>query len=174
MPRWRKFRELSWSDRGFLLFAVGGLSVVGLMLAVGGFQRTVTRLRRSSRRAADSDPSSAARGARGATESGGAGGRSGTREWARRRAYLVAVAARFGPYRATCLRRSLFLWWVTRRRGLDSKLRIGVRRERSEPGKLIAHAWIELDREVLNDRAEIIEGYAAFDAQQLPNRVSWS
>ena len=45
MTRWRKFRELSWPDRGFLLFAAGGLAFVGLMLAVGGFQRTVAWLR---------------------------------------------------------------------------------------------------------------------------------
>ncbi|MCH7666499.1 MAG: lasso peptide biosynthesis B2 protein [Acidobacteria bacterium] len=174
MPRWRKFRELSWSDRGFLLFAIGGLAVVGLMLPVGGFERTVTRLRHSSRRAGDNDPGAEDREATGDRGTGKARGDSGAREWARRRAYLVSVAARFGPYRATCLRRSLFLWWLTRRRGLDSKLQIGVRRERSEQGKLVAHAWIELDGEVLNDRAEIVEGYAAFDAKQLPNRVSWS
>ncbi len=171
MSRWRKFRELSWSDRGFLLFAVGGLAVVGLMLPVGGFQRTVTRLRRSSRRTGGSEPSSAARETRRASEAGGARGNGGTREWVRRRAYLVSVAARFGPYRATCLRRSLFLWWLTRRRGLDSKLQIGVRREQ---GELTAHAWSELDGEVLNDRAEIVERYAVFDAKRLPNQISWS
>ncbi len=162
MSRWRRFKELSWSDRGFLLFAAGGLAFVGLMLAVGGFERTLTRLRRSSRRAGANEPSP------------GAGGNGGVREWARRRAYLVSVAARFGPCRATCLPRSLLLWWLTRRRGLDSKLQIGVRRERSETDQLIAHAWIELDGEILNDRSEIVEGYAAFDAKRLPDRISWS
>jgi hypothetical protein len=42
----------------------------------------------------------------------------------------------------TCLRRSLALQWLLRRRGIDTELRFGVRRVAGDPG-LEAHAWLE-------------------------------
>src|SRR5205807_5278478 len=63
-------------------------------------------------------------------------------------ARLVDAAARHGPYRATCLPRALVLWWLLRRRGIMSDLRIGVHKE---AGQLTAHAWIELAGAPLND-----------------------
>jgi hypothetical protein len=60
---------------------------------------------------------------------------------ARARARLVAIAARHGPFRATCLHQSLRLQALLRRRGLDAQLKFGVRRD----GTVIeAHAWVEL------------------------------
>ncbi len=58
-------------------------------------------------------------------------------------ARLVAIAANHGPYRATCLRQSLALWWLLRRRGIPAELRIGVRKD---DGDLKAHAWVEHQR----------------------------
>jgi hypothetical protein len=130
-----------------------GLAVAGLLLSILGFERSVALLRRSSGRGRSNEP----------TEE--------ILSWARKTAHLTSIAARWGPYRATCLRRSLFFWWLTRRRGLDSELKIGVRRDQ---GKLLAHAWIELNGEVLNDRPEIVEGYSPFDSTSLPKKVSWT
>lgn len=152
MSRWHKFRELTGREQIFLCFSVAGLAVVGALLRLAGFERTVAWLRGSSRRPEDRDPA------------------AGALEWARRRSQLIAIAARRGPYRATCLPRSLLLWWIVRRRGLDPRLRIGVRRSE---GELFAHAWIELSDEVLNDRAEIAQTFAAFEADRLPERLSW-
>jgi Transglutaminase-like superfamily len=39
----------------------------------------------------------------------------------------------------TCLPRSLTLWWLLRRHGVESELRIGVRRESA---RIVAHAWV--------------------------------
>jgi hypothetical protein len=75
-------------------------------------------------------------------------------------ARLVEAAARQGPYRATCLQRSLALWWLLRRRRIDSELRIGVRKE---GGRLEAHAWVELRGLVLNEVKDVRERFAAFD-----------
>jgi hypothetical protein len=61
-------------------------------------------------------------------------------ENANRIARLVGIAANHGPYRATCLRRSLMLWWLLRRRGIPAELRIGVRKDGKD---LNAHAWVE-------------------------------
>jgi hypothetical protein len=52
----------------------------------------------------------------------------------------VARAARHHLYPMTCLRRSLVLKWLLSRRGIQTELRIGVRREAEN---LDAHAWLE-------------------------------
>lgn len=61
---------------------------------------------------------------------------------AQRTAALVAIAGRNGPIAATCLRQSLLVWWLLRRRGVDARLQLGVRRTQ---GAVDAHAWVELD-----------------------------
>jgi hypothetical protein len=67
---------------------------------------------------------------------------------ARRYARWLQAAARYQPVRAECLHRSLALHWWLRREGLASRLQIGVRKE---SGDLAAHAWVELDGQVVND-----------------------
>src|SRR5437867_2790392 len=42
-------------------------------------------------------------------------------------ARLVNVAADHIPFRVTCLQRSLALWWLLRRHGIEPDLHIGVR-----------------------------------------------
>jgi hypothetical protein len=80
-------------------------------------------------------------------------------------ARVVDVAARRGPYGATCLPRSLTLWWLLRRRGIDPELRIGVRKG---AGNFEAHAWVEFRGLVLNDSADVRERFAMFDRAILP------
>jgi hypothetical protein len=84
---------------------------------------------------------------------------------ARTVARMVDVAARHGPYRATCLPRSLVLWWLLLRRGIKCDLRIGVRKE---AGRFEAHAWTEWRGTVLNDSEDVRERFAAFDRAILP------
>jgi hypothetical protein len=50
---------------------------------------------------------------------------------------------------------------LLRRRGIASALRIGVRK--GQTGSLEAHAWIECCGQVLNDRTDVHERFAAFD-----------
>ena len=54
---------------------------------------------------------------------------------------LVSWAARLHWPPKTCLPRSLTLRWMLARRGVDSRLRIGVCRVQAD---ILAHAWIEL------------------------------
>jgi hypothetical protein len=82
-----------------------------------------------------------------------------TADTAQRLARLVSIAANHGPYRATCLRQSLALWWLLRRRRIPAELRIGVRKEQ---GELQAHAWVEHNGQALNDAQGLIASYAAF------------
>jgi hypothetical protein len=95
-----------------------------------------------------------------------AGGDEAARvEQGRAAARLVDAAARRGVYRATCLPRSLVLWCLLRRRGIDADLRIGVRKE---DGQFQAHAWVEYRGVALNDGAVVSEHYAPFERAIAP------
>lgn len=60
---------------------------------------------------------------------------------AERIAQLAVLAGQHGFVPATCLRQSLLIYTLLRRRGLDPLLQIGVRK----PGDVVeAHAWVEL------------------------------
>ena len=73
---------------------------------------------------------------------------------------VVAIASRHAPYRGNCLSRSLTLWWLLLGQGIRSDLRIGVTRP---PGQFSAHAWIEYQGIVLNDRQDVGRRYSTFD-----------
>lgn len=77
----------------------------------------------------------------------------------KRMAFSVNRAANHSPLWGNCLKRSLTLWFVLRRRGILSDLRIGVRRHE---GEFQAHAWIEYEGAVLNDRPTVYQLYSAF------------
>jgi hypothetical protein len=72
----------------------------------------------------------------------------------------VGIAARHAPYRGNCLSQSLTLWWLLLGQGIQSDLRIGVT---SPPGRFEAHAWIEYDGAVINDRPDIGLLFRKFD-----------
>lgn len=61
---------------------------------------------------------------------------------AQRLARLAAIAGTRGPIEATCLRQSLLLLFLLRRKRLKPDLMIGVRRENDA---FDAHAWVQLD-----------------------------
>ena len=73
---------------------------------------------------------------------------------------MVNAAARYG-LGSTCLEKSLTLWWLLRREGIVSSVRIGARKA---SGKFEAHAWVERDGAALNDPGAEHRHYATFDA----------
>jgi hypothetical protein len=75
-------------------------------------------------------------------------------------AKMVKLTARSTPLRASCLRESMALWWLLRREGIESDLRIGVRRS---AGGFEAHAWVEHLGRILNDSPSARRRFAAFD-----------
>ena len=58
----------------------------------------------------------------------------------------VRACSRFVPY-ASCLTQALAAQTLLRLRGQDSMLKIGV--DKDENGKLMAHAWIEVDGKII-------------------------
>ena len=77
---------------------------------------------------------------------------------------LTARMVRSAAYRsfrkASCLEKSLAVWWLLGRQGISSSVRIGTRKT---GGKFEAHAWVECDGVALNEPEEPHRHYAAFD-----------
>lgn len=79
---------------------------------------------------------------------------------ARSVARVAGIASRRGPLPVTCVPRSLLVWWLLRRRGIDAALRVGV----SGSGTAFrAHAWVEHDGTPLGEPADATTRFAAFD-----------
>lgn len=77
----------------------------------------------------------------------------------------VRLASQHGLYPGNCLSRSLTLWWLLRRQGIECDLRIGVRREQAQ---LQGHAWIEYKGYPLNEQPQVHQHYAVFAETILP------
>jgi hypothetical protein len=87
---------------------------------------------------------------------------------AREIARIVSIAAQHGLYKATCLRRSLLVWWFLRREGIQSEIRFGVRMFNR---MLEAHAWVEFQGTVVNDSVEVHEHYQALNDVFPPTKL---
>ncbi len=67
---------------------------------------------------------------------------------AERVARMVTIAANHSFYSANCLKKALVIWWLLKRKGITSELKIGVRKEETD---FLAHAWVELNGKPLTD-----------------------
>jgi hypothetical protein len=76
-------------------------------------------------------------------------------------ARMVNAAARHALGQSNCLERSLALWWLLRREGIASSIRIGARKT---DGKFEAHAWVECEGVGLDEPQQEHRHYATFDA----------
>ncbi len=142
----RRFNALEPHARGLFLRALASLAFISLSLRLRGFRATQLSLQKRLPIA----------GSTGSVhlDSGDA-------------APLVALTARMvraAAYRgvgpATCLDKALTLWWLLSRQGIESKVRIGARKNGE---KFEAHAWVECGGKVLNEPQEEHKHYAAFD-----------
>jgi len=79
--------------------------------------------------------------------------------YAQRIRKLAWVAGRHLPVNTSCLRQSLLIWWLLRRRGLAAELRIGT----GNREEFLAHAWVELEGRLVNERPGVTERYRPFD-----------
>lgn len=72
-------------------------------------------------------------------------------------AHMVAAAAHYSPYKATCLPQSIVLQRQLRRLGIASDLRFGVR---AEGAAIDAHSWVEHQGAPLIDSPAVRERFA--------------
>jgi hypothetical protein len=82
-----------------------------------------------------------------------------------RTARLIQVAARHVAGPNSCLQQALVLWWLLRRQGFVTELRIGVRKVGDQ---LNAHAWVEYRGLVLDDRGDESLSFVSFDRAIVP------
>jgi Transglutaminase-like superfamily len=75
---------------------------------------------------------------------------------------MVRAAEHYALLPSSCLEQSLLLWYLLRREGIATALRVGVRKD---SGKFEAHAWVEHDGTALNQAEEPHRHYAAFDSE---------
>lgn len=138
-----KLRSLTAAEWRLLAFCLAATPLVSGGLALFGYRRMHAAMarRQAPIRSRFASPEDAAARARSV-------------------ARIVAIAAGRGPVRATCLRRSLLLWWLLRRDGVACAVRVGVRRE---DGRLHAHAWVEHAGAPLDDDPEIATRFPPFE-----------
>lgn len=130
-PDWAKFRRLPGYQRLILIRAALVLPAVALLIRVAGFQRATKWL---------------AKVAPLRTGTSLVPGRASAVDTSR----MVAAAA--GGLRAVCLSKAVTLWLLLRRQGVDSEVRMGVRKG---PTGVEAHAWVVSDGVPLDDTAEV-------------------
>jgi len=139
-----KFFALTFSEKRLLAFSLLATPFVTASLALFGYRRTHAALSRWPQpcpRALTDEPARLAR--------------------AKGVARIVTIAAGSGPVRATCLRRSLLLWWLLRRDGIETFVKVGV--HRGENGALDAHAWVEYRGRPLNDTDDVADRFIPFE-----------
>jgi transglutaminase superfamily protein len=83
----------------------------------------------------------------------------------RRHARLVLLFGEHLPFAGKCLARSLVLWYLLQRRGIQSELRFGIQRQ---AGQLLAHAWIEYNSQPLEPTAHSFEPFAGSIVAAVP------
>lgn len=144
MHNWEKLQELTWEERKILLQALLLLPVVHLLLQCLGYFRLARWVQeRISVKTTHKSLTVAEKYIKAAEA-----------------AHMVSIAANHGLFRATCLRRSLALIVLLRRRGIECQLCLGARL--NDHG-LEAHAWVEVQGVVINDRADIRQQYTPLE-----------
>lgn len=144
MRNWDRFRALTSAERKLLLQALVLLPVVHGLLKCFGYFRLMGSI--EERLPLPQKP-----GGIPCTE---------MQHKAATAARMVSIAAFYGPYRASCLRRSLVLVILLRRQGIEGRLIFGTRRITQG---LEAHAWVEVQGIVINDHPQIRQQYTPLD-----------
>jgi hypothetical protein len=144
--KWRRFRQLPPEDRAlvrramFLMpFTMAGLRLIGFRRLKGLFDR-FSSASSSKKRALSEIP--------------------GKKHLAARIVRAARSAELNGIGQPSCLERSLALWCLLRRNGIDAELQIGVQTGQTE---FAAHAWVEWNGEVLNDSPDVRKDYVRFE-----------
>ena len=147
----RKFLELSPEDRVLFLKLWSLLPLVAALLRLLDYPRTLRLLSAGHRprpRRVDLPQDSMS--------------------YALRLGRLARMAGRYVPTNGSCLRQSLLVWWLLRRKGMPAELRIGVRTQEG----FAAHAWVEVDGQPVNDAPDVAERFAPFDGSLSTRLVS--
>jgi hypothetical protein len=136
--RWARLRSLDAAQWRVLLVSIVLVPLIELSLRLRGFGWTARQL--ASRSDAPARLPDVAEG--------------------RATAEAVAIVAGRRLVGARCLGRSLVLWFLLRRQGIDADLLIGT--AGAEGGRLPAHAWVQVAGVPVNDVADVGERFGSF------------
>lgn len=150
LRNWRELRRLSWRQRWLLLQAFAILPVIVLGLRLLGYQRLRSLLLRLSSAPPDHTHTTL------------------ILQQGQETARLTQAAASRLPFWVSCLAQSITIWWLLRRQSLASDIRIGVNRN---DGDFQAHAWVEINGIILNDKADVHQRYSPFDQIPLSSKA---
>jgi hypothetical protein len=143
VKKWRGFWRLTGFERGTVVEAAVALTVTWAGLRLAGFRRWKIMLAwLAPAGVEDSFPSSS------------------RLESARVITRMESAAARNLFFHASCLERSIVLWWLLRSRGIPVEVVIGARRQAQ---RFEAHAWVEFEGTVLSDDNEAHAHFVPFD-----------
>ena len=171
---WRKF---SLHERYLLLQALILLPLIHLSLNVWGFKRTYSILRNIAvfswmqHEVNLTPPSAPLSLLRREDGEWGIGNRENSiSSQMLTTVSMVKIAAKYYKW-ATCLRKSLALWFLLRRQGILTELQIGTRFEKEE---FQAHAWVEYQGFVVGDRPQVKQHFVSFENLNLsqPSNLS--
>ena len=91
---------------------------------------------------------------------------------AQRTTWLMFKALRFSLIKGKCLSQSLVLWHLLGRQGITSQLRIGFNKDISQipvaSDNFTAHAWVECQGVILNERPDVYQRFVVFDEAMKP------
>ena len=133
------WRSLSTTDRRTLLLLAMLQPLISASLRISGYANTKRRLQWLSRHPTPRTAN--------ATDL----------EQANQLARFAAIAGRRSPLQTTCLRQALAIHFLLRRKGLDPRIKFGVRHPGSHPEM---HAWVELEGSPLDPTANAYAWFA--------------
>jgi hypothetical protein len=146
----RRLRAMPGAERRDLLAGAWRLPLAHLCMRLLGIRRSQRLL--------------------GRLRSGPGGADSEADPWRRRALALRRVGARLPGVH--CLSRSLCLWCWMRRRGLEPRLRIGVRR--GDGGVIESHSWVELGGLPVDEAPEVVAQFRVVELGELaPGEGRW-
>jgi hypothetical protein len=136
ISRLRKFHALSRENKRLVLESLGLMAFISIGFRLAGVARTRAALARL-REGRAAQPETA----------------PGSIRAARRSLLMVKRATGIA---GTCLSRSLALWTLLRRRGIEADLQIGYRKRE---GTIEGHAWLEYQGTPINEQPAVIATY---------------
>ena len=141
MRYWTEFQKLDRSDRQLLLVMSVALPLIAASVRILGFVRVFSVLGRMV------DGCSAAES-------------MNEDEYTGRIRRLTRYIKLRGIFRGNCLSRSLLMWTVLKRKGIECELIFG---SRFRDGQFQAHAWVERNSLPLNAGKHVRRNYVVFD-----------
>lgn len=123
--RLNRWRTLGWPERQQLLLSALTLPCIDMLLRAIGYRRLLAWMERITPQA----------GSKSSAQEGIATGEALAR-------HAAMASSQIPGFNTSCLRQSLLVYWRLRRLGFAPVLQLGIR---PLPGKLDAHAWVELD-----------------------------